>query len=104
MKVLREGNDRVTVQTGLLDLRTGRWTGLEVTQPARGWGRARPLQWSPDGRELYYQWYGYKANGDDTATKVYRTSASGSGRVDVTPPLGSWQTALALQPRYLARA
>jgi hypothetical protein len=99
-KVLREGDDKVTVQAGLLDSVIGSWTALPVTQAAGGWGSARPVEWSPDGKYLYYQWYGYQRDGRDTPPRLYRITSSGTSRTDVTPRIGAWNTSLSLQPRH----
>ncbi|MGZ6791808.1 MAG: hypothetical protein ACXVFV_02565 [Mycobacteriales bacterium] len=97
-KLLRDGGDTVTIQTGLVDLASGRYSGLPATQSASGRGAARPLAWSADGRYLYYQWYGYTASGEDTPPRVFRITASGTGRTDVTPRVGRWNGYAGIQP------
>ncbi len=98
-KILGEGDDKVRIQVQLLDVGSAHATALTVTQSSRTWGAARPIVWSPDGKYLYYQWYGYQHDGRDTPPHLYRITTSGTGRTDLTPAIGSWNTALSLQPR-----
>lgn len=98
-KILAEGDDKVRIQVQLFDTSSARATALSVTQSNRTWGSARPLAWSPDGKYVYYQWYGYQRDGRVGPPHLYRITTAGSGRTDLTPAIGAWNTALALQPR-----
>jgi hypothetical protein len=99
-QILGEGDDKVRIQAQLIDVASARTTPLPVTQPSRGWGSARPLAFSPDGAYLYYQWYGYQADGRDSPTRLFRITTRGTNRTDLTPAIGDWYTALSLQPRH----
>ena len=95
-RVLREGNEAVTIQIQLLNISTGRYHALSATQSASGYGAAYPLAWY--GGWLYYFHYDYR-NGSQAHPQVYKIRPDGSERTNVTPRLSGWLGPFSVQGR-----